>query len=66
MSKENKQGRRSHFIAVDLYQTSYSPISVKAIFEIYSRKFNVPIKETHKISFRDCVEKLRELEKESS
>jgi len=47
---------------VDVWKATFGPISVVAIFDVYSQKFKIPFYEARKLKFTDCVEALRKLQ----
>lgn len=53
---------RKRFIAVDVWQTKFGPVSERAVYDIYSQKFNVELHNMKKYSFPHCVNALRLLE----
>ena len=60
--KKRSGKRRKKYISVDLWRSSFGPVSVSAIFNIYSQKFNVPVHELKNHSFQKCIDSLRLLE----
>lgn len=62
--KNNKRRTKSkkRFIAVDVWRSQFGPVSVRAIFDIYSQKFNVESHNMKDYSFQHCVNALRKLE----
>lgn len=68
----NKQPRRKNrkprkrFIAVDVWQKQFGPVSERAVYDIYSQKFNVELHNMKKYSFQHCVNALRELESQEN
>lgn len=58
-----KRRKKKHFLAVNLWQKEFGEVSVKAVYDIYSQKFNVDPKNMKKYSFPHCVNALRKLEK---
>lgn len=61
---EDLKNRRSkkRFLQVDVWQKTFGEVSVKAIYDVYSQKFNVEPKNMKKYSFPHCVNALRKLE----
>ena len=59
--KVNKKPRK-RFIAVDVWQSKFGPVSERAVYDIYSQKFNVELHNMKKYSFSQCVNALRLLE----
>ena len=65
--KNNKKRRpRKRFIAVDVWQTKFGPVSERAVYDIYAQKFNVELHNMKKYSFPHCVNALRKLEQEQT
>lgn len=61
--KRNKNTKkRKRFIDVDLWRSEFGPTSVRAIYDIYSQRFNVEIHNMKKYSFQHCLNALRKLE----
>lgn len=64
--KKNFKGRkkrpRKRFLAVDVWQTQFGPVSERAVYDVYAQKFNVESHNMRKYSFPDCVNSLRKLE----
>lgn len=60
-SKGNKN-QKKRFLEVDLWQKAFGEVSVKAIYDIYSQKFNVDPRNMKKYKFSHCVNLLRKLE----
>lgn len=61
-SPQKKRKPRKRFIAVDVWQSTFGPVSERAIYDIYSQKFNVEIHNMRKYTFPHCVNALRKLE----
>ena len=61
VSKKSKRPRK-RFVAVDVWQTKFGPVSERAVYDIYSQKFNVELHNMKKYSFPQCVNALRLLE----
>lgn len=59
--KTNKKSKR-RFKAVDVWRAEFGPVSVRAIYDLYSQKFNVETQNMKKYSFQECVNALRKLE----
>ena len=58
-----KKGKvRKRFVAVNVWQAQFGPVSERAIYDIYSQKFNVELYNMKKYSFPHCVNALRKLE----
>ena len=53
---------RKRFVAVDVWQTKFGPVSERAVYDLYSQKFNVELHNMKKYSFPHCVNALRSLE----
>lgn len=61
--KKNKpRPPRKKFLAVDVWQTKFSSISVRAVKDVYSTKFRVESYNMKKYSFSKCINALRKLE----
>lgn len=62
-TKTNKRSKvRKRFIGVDVWRKQFGPVSVRAIFDVYSQKFNVETYNMKDYSFQHCVNALRKLE----
>ena len=59
--KSNRKPRK-RFVAVNVWQKQFGPVSERAIYDIYSQKFNVELYNMKKYSFSQCVNALRLLE----
>lgn len=59
--KKNKKPRK-RFTAVDIWQKSFGPVSERAVYDLYSQKFNVESHNMKSYSFSHCVNALRLLE----
>ena len=59
---KKKKKPRSRYKQVNVWKTHFGPIAVSAIFDIYSQRFNMPLKEAKKLNFTHCVDSLRKLE----
>ena len=62
MDNKRKRKPRKRFIAVDVWQKQFGPVSERAVYDIYSQKFNVELHNMKKYSFPHCVNALRKLE----
>lgn len=65
-SKSNKKTNkkltpRKRFTAVDVWQTKFGPVSERAVYDIYSQRFNVELHNMKKYSFPHCIKALRDL-----
>lgn len=60
--KRSNRKPRKRFIAVDIWQKRFGPVSERAVYDIYSQKFNVELHNMKKYSFSQCVNALRLLE----
>lgn len=58
------KGSRKRFIAVNVWQTEFGPVSERAIYDIYAQKFGVELHNMKKYSFTHCVTALRKLEED--
>lgn len=63
--KENKFPQWHRFKQVNVWQTTFGEFSTIAIFDIYSQKFNIPLREARRLKFTHCVDALRQLEDSS-
>ena len=64
-TKSNQKRKpRQKFAAVDVWQTYFGPISERAVYDIYSQKFNIELRNMRKYSFSHCLNALRKLENE--
>ena len=61
VSKKTRRPRK-RFVAVDVWQTKFGPVSERAVYDLYSQKFNVELHNMKKYSFPHCVNSLRSLE----
>ena len=61
-ASKGKKKARKRFIAVDVWRSQFGPVSERAIYDIYSQKFNVEIYNMKKYSFSHCLNALRLLE----
>lgn len=57
-----KKEQKTKFIAVDLWQTQFSPISVKAVCELYAKKNGVKLSNVNAHSFSKYLNFLRKEE----
>lgn len=62
MAELRKKGTKKRFLQVDVWQRAFGEVSVKAIYDIYSQKFNVEPRNMRKYQFPHCVNALRKLE----
>ena len=66
--KENSKSRvpqrrpRRRFLEVDVWRSRFGPMSVKAIYDVYSTKFNTEIYYKNQKTFTNCVNALRKLD----
>lgn len=61
-SNKKKSRTKRRFVGVDVWRSQFGPVSVRAIFDIYSQKFNVEQHNMKNYSFQHCVNALRKLE----
>lgn len=61
-STPKKRKPRKRFIAVDVWQSQFGPVSERAVYDIFSQKFNIETHNMRKYSFPHCVNALRKLE----
>lgn len=59
---EIRYSYKQKYKAVDVWRSSFGPISVAAIFDVYSQVFRIPVKKVKKIKFYVVVDALRKLE----
>ena len=57
-----KRKPRKRFIAVDVWQKQFGPVSERAVYDIYAQRFGVELHNMKKYSFTHCVTALRKLE----
>lgn len=57
----NKKQPRKRFVAVDVYQSKFGPVSERAVYDVYSQRFGVELYKMKKFSFQHCVKALRDL-----
>jgi hypothetical protein len=60
-NKKNKQPRK-RFVAVDVWQTKFGPVSERAVYDVYAQAFGVALYNMKKYSFQHCVTALRKLD----
>tara|TARA_R110000737_G_scaffold310193_1_gene318763 strand:- start:860 stop:1114 length:255 start_codon:yes stop_codon:yes gene_type:complete len=61
-NKTNKKKQpRKRFVAVDVYQSKFGPVSERAVYDVYSQRFGVALYNMKKYSFQHCVKALRNL-----
>lgn len=58
----NKEKRRKKFLDVDVWQKEFGIVSVRAIFDVFSQRFQIELSEMKNYSFTHCVSALRKLE----
>ena len=56
------RSKRKKFTDVDVWQKVFSPISEQAVYDVYSKKYNIEEKDMYKHNFTKCVEALRNLD----
>lgn len=54
--------KKKRFLDVDVWQREFGEVSVKAVFDVYSQRFNVTPRNMKAYSFSRCVNELRKLE----
>jgi hypothetical protein len=59
---EQNKGKKKGFLAVDVWQSHFGPVSVKAIYSIFAEKFGIKPENKEKHTFSHCVNSLRRLE----
>lgn len=59
---QRKPRQRRKFLAVDVWQTQFGPVSETAIYDVYSTKFKVEQHNMKNYTFSHCVNALRKLE----
>ena len=57
-----KRKPRKRFIAVNVWQKRFGPVSERAVYDIYAQKFGVELHNMKKYSFTHCVTALRKIE----
>ena len=60
--QSNKLPDWHRFKGVNVWRTSFGPIASLAVFDLYSQRFNVSLKEARREKFTHCVDALRQLE----
>ena len=61
--KSNKRKKvRKRFVGVDVWQSRFGEVSIRAVYDVYSQKFNVELHNMKNYSFSHCVNALRLLE----
>ena len=63
--KQVNKKNRKRFIGVDVFRSHFGPVSVRAIYDVYSQKFNVEVYNMKKYSLSQCINALRKLENEN-
>lgn len=61
LQKKGKRPRKK-FLEVDVWRAEFGPVSERAIYDIFSQKFNIEPHNMQKYSFQHCVNSLRKLE----
>ena len=56
----NKEKKR--FLGVDVWRASFGPVSVRAIYDVFSQKFNIEPQNMKKYTLSHCINALRKLE----
>lgn len=59
--KQKTKTTRKRFTAVDVWQSKFGPVSERAVYDLYSQRFNVELHNMSKYSFPQCVKALRDL-----
>jgi hypothetical protein len=59
---EQNKGKKKGFLDVDVWQSNFGPVSVKAIYSIFADKFGIKSDAKEKHTFSHCVNSLRRLE----
>lgn len=62
INTKQKRKPRKPFLAVDVWQQTFSSISVRAIKDVYSTKFKVEPYNMKNYSLSHCINALRKLE----
>lgn len=62
LKREQNKGKKKSFLDVDVWQSHFGPVSVKAIYSIFAEKFNIKPENKEKHTFSHCVNSLRRLE----
>lgn len=60
--KEVVKRERIKFKSVDVWQSSFGPVSVNAVYDVFETTFNIEKENMRKYSFQECVESLRKFE----
>ena len=53
---------RRRYKQVNVWKSTFGPIAVVAVFDVYAQAFNITFKEARKLQFTHCLELLRKLE----
>lgn len=53
---------RKRFTDVDVWKTEFGQIATRAVYDVFSQKFNIEKKQMNKYSFSQCLNALRKLE----
>ena len=48
------------FLDVDVFRTEFGIVSEKAIYSVFQKTFNIPMREMYKYKFQECVKRLRD------
>tara|TARA_R110000772_G_scaffold101363_1_gene201814 strand:+ start:23 stop:373 length:351 start_codon:yes stop_codon:yes gene_type:complete len=59
--KRPKKARRK-FLEVDVWRSQFGPVSEKAVYDVFSTKFNIESYNMKRYSFSHCLNALRRLE----
>lgn len=62
LNPKKRKTTRKRFVAVDVWQKQFGPVSERAVYDIYSQKFDIELRNMKKYSFSHCVNALRKLE----
>lgn len=71
MSRNNKTQKRRkrseetpwlRYKGVNVWKTKFGTTAVAAVFDIYSQRFDIPLREARRLDFNHCVDALRKLE----
>ena len=62
VDKQTKKTKRQRYKDVNVWRTHFGSVSVLAVYDVYSQKFDVPYWIAKKMDFSKCVEALRKLE----
>lgn len=60
--RENKTQSKKGFIAVDVWQSHFGQVSVKAVYSIFAEVFKIKPEDRKKYTFSQCIDALRKLE----